>query len=448
VTGRLRGALVRNSAWAVASSAVIALAILAETIILARYLEPEELGVLLLVIAFPEAVQQLLDFRIKDAMTKYLSEFLTHDRPAHAVALVKMLWVIDVAVGALALAIVLATAGLASNLFVDDPDASRLMSIYAIGMFFACLDSAAGSVLRVMDRFGLAFAAGTSGIAGRLSLVVLVVALGGGLEAIVWARVGGEVLLALLQGAASFAVLLPLLRRQGRAPIAVLGERRREIRSFLFHTNLTGVARMASAKLDTLLVGALASPAIVSFYKLGMQFGKAPALATDALHVALFPSFARDFAQGRMRQIRDTARTASVLVAAIMLPVLVLGGLFGEELIVALAGDAFRDAATPMFLCLLGITPFVVFFWVPPLLLTTGHSGVLLRTVIAGVVVQLVALVLLVPGLDASGAALGFALGSTLSVGLGLGYVLRERLLSADGATAQPPTAVSHSASR
>jgi O-antigen/teichoic acid export membrane protein len=438
---------VRNSAWAVASSTVIALAIFVETIVLARYLEPEELGVLLLAIAFPEAVQQLLDFRIKDAMTKYLSEFLAHDRPRHALALVKLLWLIDVGVAVVALLIVLAAAGVAADLFVDHPDARLLISIYAIGMFFACLDSAAGSVLRVMDRFRLAFAAGTAGISCRLALVVTVVVLGGGLEALVWARVGGELVLALIQGGATLAVLRPLLRHRRAAPIALLGGRRREIRDFLFHTNLTGVARMASQKLDTLLVGALASPAIVSFYKLGLQFGKAPALLTDALHVALFPSFARDFARGRMRQIRDTARTSSLLMLALMVPVLLVGGLFGADLIAAIVGESFRDAGTPMFLCLIGITPFVVFFWVPPLLLTTGHSGVLLRTVIAGTVLQLVALVALVPGLDASGAALAFALGNFLGVGLGVGFVLREGLLRANGAAPQPAASVSQSAS-
>jgi O-antigen/teichoic acid export membrane protein len=443
----MRGRLVRNSAWALSSSGVIAFAVFVETIVLARYLEPEELGVLLLAIAYPEAVQKLLDFRVKDATTKYLSEFLEHDRPAHAIALVKLLWVIDIAVGALALMIVLATAGVAAGWFVDDPDASRLMSIYAIGMFFACLDSAAGSVLRVMDRFRLAFAAGTTGIGCRLALVLLVVSLGGGLEALVWARVGGEVLLALIQGTATLAVLRPLLAHRRSAPISLLGDRRREIRSYLFHTNLTGVARMASGKLDTLLVGALATPAIVSFYKLGLQFGRMPALLTDALHVALFPSFARDFAQGRMREMRQIARTSSIVMGAVMLPVLVLGALFGEQLIVALVGEAFRDAATPMLLCLLGITPLVVFFWLPTLLLTVGHAGLLLRTVIAGTIVQLVALVALVPSLDASGAAFGFTLGSFISVGLGLGFVLRHGLLAMDDATAHPVTPVSQSTS-
>ena len=100
-----------------------------------------------------------------------------------------------------------------------------------------------------------------------------------------------------------------------------------------------------------------------------------------------------------------------------------------------------------MFLCLVGITPFVIFFWVPPLLLTTGHSGVLLRTVIIGVVVQLTALLLLVPGLDASGAALAFAIGTMLAVGLSVAFVRRERLLAVDQAAPQGASPASQSAS-
>jgi O-antigen/teichoic acid export membrane protein len=101
-----------------------------------------------------------------------------------------------------------------------------------------------------------------------------------------------------------------------------------------------------------------------------------------------------------------------------------------------------------MFICLLGITPLVVFFWLPPVLLTTGHARVLLNTVIAGVVTQLVALVALVPSLDESGAAIGFALGSFVTVALGVAFVVRRGLLSVDHAQAQGPTAVSQPASR
>ena len=424
------GELARNSVWALASAGVVTIAVFLETVILARYLGAEELGVFLLVVAYPEAVQQLLDFRLRDAMTKYLAEFMTHRRHREAVSLVKLLWVIDVAVAVLALLIVVATAGIAADLFVPESGTAHLMRIYAIGVFVASLDSASGPVLRVMDRFGLAFFTGASAYAGRLGLIVAVVALEGSLEALVWARVGGELLLAVLQAGAALWVLRPFLWNDRHAPMSLLSDRSREIRNFLFNTNLTGVVRLAATKLDTLLVGLLASPSTVSIYKVGLQFSKAPLLVSDSLHLAVFPAFARDFARGQFRQMRETARRSSVVVAVLSLPVMLVVAIEGDAIIAALLGDSFRDAGTSLLICLSGVIPYVAFFWLYPLLLTTGHASAFLRIVTVATVAQLVAILVLVPPLGAAGAAAGFALNYIIVVALGMRFVQRRRILS------------------
>jgi O-antigen/teichoic acid export membrane protein len=426
------GRLARNSGWALGGAGLITLALFAETIILARYLGPGQLGVFLLAIAYPEAVQQLLDFRVRDAMTKYLAEFLAQKRHSEAVSLVKLLWIIDVAVSAVAMLIVVVTAGIVAEMLVPESGATELMRIYAIGVFLASLDSASGTVLRVLDRFGLAFGAGVSASAGRLGLVAGVVALGGSLEGLVWARVGGELLVTLFVGVASLSVLYPLLWRERAAPISLLGDRAREIRNFLLNTNFTGVLRMASTKLDTLLVGVLASPSTVGIYRIGLQFGKAPLLVSDALHLAVFPALARDFAHGNIRRMRETARRASLYVAALAFPATLIVGLKGDTLIGALAGRSFRAADTTLLLCLAGVVPYVIIFWLSPLLLTTGHTGTLVKITGVATVIQLVSIVALVPPLGAAGAAVGFGLNYILTVGLGIGFVYRAKLLRAD----------------
>jgi O-antigen/teichoic acid export membrane protein len=408
---------------------VTTIVLFVETIILARYLEPKQLGVLLLAIAYPEALQQLLDFRVREAMTKYLTEFLTLKRHAEAVSLIKLLWVIDVTVSATALLIVLVTAGFASELLVPGADASQLMRIYSIGVFLASLDSASGTVLRTLDRFGLAFGAGASAYLLRLGLVAGAVSLGGNLEALVWARVGGELLNTLLVGGASFFAIRPLVWAERRSPVSLLGDRSREIRRFLLNTNLTGVLRMASTKLDTLLVGLIASPATVAIYRIGLQFGRAPLLVSDPLNLVIYPAFAREFALGRIKRMREMARRASVYVAALALPAIVIAGLEGDTLIGALAGERFRAAGTPLFLCLVGVVPYVIFFWLYPLLLTTGHAGTVVKIVGAGTVIQLVTIVALVPSLGASGAAAGFAVNYIISLALGLRFVYRAKVL-------------------
>ena len=59
----------------------------------------------------------------------------------------------------LAFLVVAATAGFAAEHLTGDRELGRLMVIFSLGTFFASLDTASGSVLRVMDRFGLAFTA-------------------------------------------------------------------------------------------------------------------------------------------------------------------------------------------------------------------------------------------------------------------------------------------------
>ncbi|MCA1706190.1 MAG: hypothetical protein LC808_24160, partial [Actinobacteria bacterium] len=81
--------LLKNSGWALAATAVTTAAGLLETVVLAHFLSPHGLGVFILLIAYPEAVQQLLDFRVRDGMTRYLAGFLAQGRRREAVAVVK-----------------------------------------------------------------------------------------------------------------------------------------------------------------------------------------------------------------------------------------------------------------------------------------------------------------------------------------------------------------------
>src|SRR5436190_578561 len=102
----------RNSTWSIATTAVTAAAFFLETVVLARHFGRTQYGVYLLVIAYPEAVQLFLDFRTREAMTRYLGRFLARDEKGEAVAVVKLLWVVDLCVVVFAFVLVFVTAPL------------------------------------------------------------------------------------------------------------------------------------------------------------------------------------------------------------------------------------------------------------------------------------------------------------------------------------------------
>jgi O-antigen/teichoic acid export membrane protein len=428
--GDLVRGVARNSAWAIAGTGVSAAALIAEVLILAHYLGPTRLGILLLVFAYPDAVQQLLDFRVRDAMTRYLTGFVTQGRNREAVAMVKLLWLLDVGVSAIALLIVILTASIAADLLVHDSGDARLMIIYSVGLFFGSLDTASGPVLRALDRFKLSFIGGSASSLARLGLVAGVVVTGGGLEAVVWARAGAEVATTVIQGGISLYVLARLLWKDRGAPVTLLRDQFGEITRFLVNTNLVGVLRLASSKLDTILVGLLASPATVAIYRIGIQFGRLPVLVADSLYTAIYPAFTRALAKGRIGDVRHIAYRVTVIMAALSVPVGIGLGLQSDALIGWLAGNAFRDSAPVFVVCLIGIIPYVVFFWTTPLMLAAGHAGPVLKIMTIATAAQLGAIVLLVPPFGATGAAVGLALAYILIVVLQLAFVHRRRLLA------------------
>ncbi|MGH3427167.1 MAG: lipopolysaccharide biosynthesis protein, partial [Mycobacteriales bacterium] len=189
-----------------------------------------------------------------------------------------------------------------------------------------------------------------------------------------------------------------------------------EIRRFLIGTNVLGAIRAISTKLDTILVGAIATPAAVAIYRIALQFAKVPLLVADALFSVVYPDFARDIGAGRQAQAEAHARRLTVLLAPAGLVVGAAIALEAPALVDLVVGASFRSAATPLRITLIGIVPSVVVFWAPALLLALGRATDLVRVVGLAVAGQFTAIVALVPSFGPSGAAAGFAIAYLLAL--------------------------------
>jgi O-antigen/teichoic acid export membrane protein len=343
--------------------------------------------------------------------------------------MVKLLWLVDAVVGVLTLLFVVATAWIAAELLLGDSGQARLMVIYSVGLFFGTLDTASGSILRVLNRFAASFGAAAAGSVGRLALIVSVVVAGGGLEALIWARAGAELLYTLVQGAVTLRVAVPVLWADRRTPIGVLRGRFGEIGRFLVSSNLIGTLRTASTKLDVIVVGLIASPLTVGLYRIAVRFGTTPLLLGDALLTAVYPRFARDVVLKRTDVMRHIAARTTLIVAVIVLPAALFAAIAGNEVITLLAGSAYDAAGSAFALCFAGASVAVLWFWAPALIMATGHASRLLAIVAAAVVVQFGGLLVLVPEFGAAGAAGALAASQLVLVTLQIGFVRRRRLL-------------------
>lgn len=409
------------------ASGINSAARLAETILLARYLTRTQFGVFVLIVAYPEAVQQLLDCRVQEAMTRYLGEFLATTRKAQAVALIKLLWLVDVVVSALAFGIVAFTARFAADHLLHDPALGHLMVIYALGMFLASLDTASPTILRILDRFPLSFTVASTLALARLGLIVLAVSLGSGVGGLIWATVGASAITTLVSVALVVLVLAPILWSEKGAPLSALRGRRKEIGKFLLNTNFAGSVRLASSKLDTLVIGLLTGPATVSVYRIAVQLGTAPFTITEPLFVAFYPSFVRLRSLGRFADVLALGRKMTILLGVLAIPVAVLLAYKSGAVINLTVGQKFHRAALPFVILLASTVLVAIFFWARAVILTLGRADVMFRIVALSAALQMGLLFALVPVWGATGGAVSLAVMNVATVGLQLAYLARHR---------------------
>jgi O-antigen/teichoic acid export membrane protein len=303
------------------------------------------------------------------------------------------------------------------------------MRIYAIALLLGGLDATAGAVLRVFDRFRLAFLTSVSSFALRLMIVIELVDRGSGLDGLVWGRVVAELVTTLILGTAAFMLLKKALWPHRGAAFAALRGLRREILHFLVHMNLQGSLKAVATKLDVLCVGVLAGPGAVGLYKVAVQLGSSPLLFADPLFTSVYPLFSRWYAVGQAREIRSVGRKSSIILTVVAVPTAVVLAVESRQLLSFLFGPDFADAAWPMTIVLIGVLPTVLFFWGRAAILASGNARAATGIVTAATIAQFAALFALTPFYGASGAAVGFALTSIVSVLMTARYLHRKKLL-------------------
>jgi O-antigen/teichoic acid export membrane protein len=397
----------RDTSWTSGSAIAATLLVFAESILLARYLGAAVLGLFVLVRAYPEAVQQVLDCRTRETTVKYLGEYVTLSQRDRAAALVRLIWRVDVLAGLIAMAIVLATASVAARHIVHDATTTSLLAVYAVSQFVGTLDSASGSIIRVFERFRLASILGTCHSTVRFVGVLVVVLLGGRVAALVYMLVGVEVCYTLLATALALSILRRHIGFRIRGTTAAVRDRRTEILRFLLNTNIAGTLKMGAEKLLVVLVGALGGAPVAAQYKIATQAGSSIMLLSDPLYQVIYPTLSRLAAHGEWDTMFGGIKKLQRTVYLVALPVaLAVTGLM-VPLLPRIFGSGFKGALVPGILVLWGVMPNVLFFWRRPLLLSLGQSGRLTAYLTIALALELLLAGLLIQPLGALGAAIG-----------------------------------------
>lgn len=184
----------------------------------------------------------------------------------------------------------------------------------------------------------------------------------------------------------------------------------RHMRAILFFF-LMSVATTIYTNLDVVMLGFMKNDTVVGYYSTAVKIKNILVSFVTALSTVLLPRVSYYIEHGMKEQFIQTGQKALNFVILAAFPVTVYFTIFADESILLLSGDAFQGSVVPMMI----IMPTVLFIGVTnilgiQILVPLGKENLVFYSVLAGAVVDLLVNAVCIPGMAASGAALGTAI--------------------------------------
>lgn len=408
----------RNSLYSFAGFAYATVLTIAVTPIVVHRIGAEAYGVLALTGTFAGFLG-LLNIGLGTTLLRFLADRFAKDEHADANEIFGTGLVFYAAIGLLGLTIaVIVGAAFTSSLFnlsaATVPAARFAFIVGGIAFLVVMITKPFTILLLSLQRYDIqariGIVLGTVSAAGSIALVLA----GFRLYALVLLQLGID-LAALVGYGLLGRRLLPRLRLRLRWNALIL---RRMLRfsAFLFVASVSG---FVLAELDRILIGALASVALLSFYVIPVSIANRISAAITTIASVVVPASTELFAQGdvaRARQLYVRAtRIAAILLLALSIPAFV----FAHELLLHWIGPAFATKSDAV-LRILVLTFALLALTAVPYNTLVGAGNPRLPAYVNGAmaIINVALVAILIPPYGITGAAVAYLASAVPSVAL------------------------------
>lgn len=370
----------------------------------ARALGPNDYGMLALVYSYVRAVERIISFQSWQPLVKYGSSLSEEKDQASFASLIKFGLALDVTGAVIAWVVAVGLITVAAPIFEWSDRTVDLVWIYSPVLLFR-LTGMPTAVLRISGRFRTIAYGQMGGVAFKLLLCIIGVAIGGGIVFFAFVWMISQSVSSLVTLAFAFRQLhLRGVRNVLRAPLKGILHQFPGIWSFAWSSNLSLTIRSSAQEFDTLLVGALADPTSAGLYNIAKRIGRMGQQVGAQVQAVLYPDLARLWADRDIAQFYRAVAQVEVLLTATGVALFVLFFLLGEPILRIAAGPEFAAAAQLLTVQAVAVGLVLSGSAMRAALLSMGlHHKVLQVVLVATVAFHLTA-ILLIPQIGAMGA--------------------------------------------
>jgi O-antigen/teichoic acid export membrane protein len=427
--------LLRNASLLFSGNALASLLAFVQAVVLGRLLGAGGYGLLAVIIAFASTVNQVVDIRLWESVTKFVGEYHARGEHGRARATVKLAYLVDLGSGIAAFALVAALAPFAAARFLHRPEAGGDLVLFAGTLLVATVNDTSTALLRIFDRFRWLSGERVAAAAVRLGVLWAVAAATPRLTPLLAAYVAVELAHGLLLLALALAATRAALAGPGPDHLGLVRERFGEFWRFTATNAITTILVLVTRQLDILILSAVSTAQEVGLFRMAKNFGQLVLRVSDPVYHAIYPELVRLAVHDPHAARAFIARSMRMVLVVVVPAGLVI--MLGAGLVLdRVVGREFAAAALPLRLVVAGALIHAVFLWARPLALAAGRPELSTWAYLAGAGVLAASSYLLVPRLGAVGSAITYVLTSAVTVGILASGAIRAH--PAPGAPARP----------
>jgi len=411
----IRKNLFLNASWVFGGNSVSAVFAAIEPIVLARILGVSDFGLLALIVAYVDFLNNFFDVRVWETATKYIGTFWEKRDYGRTRSMVKLSYMVDITTGILAFAIAVLTANIANRYLIHSSQAYTLILIYSISLLIDTANSTSDSILRVFNKFKKIAFISSFQTFFRVAFVCLVLFMGLGIKGVLFTYVAASFL--------GFAVRIWTVSRTlnefklngwWRAKMGLIRDQWKEITWFLTNTSFTGTLKMGNENfLGILALGYFSGKDAAAYYKIARSVVKLMTRFSEPLHLAIYPELVRISKSEGLTDFISLIKYSLKTLLKFTIPLSIIILILAEQLINIFFGKDYLAATNTLRVITMAILISQLSFWINSALLAIGKPG--LRTVldIITTITYVGLLFMLVPRFSYLGAGfafLGFAI--------------------------------------
>ncbi len=399
-----------NASWLFGGQTIEGVFSALQIVIIARILGVNDYGLLALIIAYVNILNNFFDFRVWETATKYIGTFWINGEREKTLSTIKLSYVIDVSSGILAFIIAILTAKIASDYFIHSPEAYELIWIYSISLLIDTANSTSDAILRVFNRFRrIAFISSFIAIF-KFLLVSTLLFLGLGIKGVLFSFIAASIL--------EFSVRLWVVSKTleenkltgwWKSNLSLVKDYWKDIAWFLGNTSLAGTINMTSDNfLGVLALGYFSGKEAAAYYKIAKSFEKLMTIVKDPLYEAIYPELVRIASANALKDFNNLLKYSTKKLMKFIVPIATIILIFSDQFINLGFGKSYLPAANTLRIVAVAVVVLQLTFWIHPALLAFGRPGLRTLFLVASTISYIVLLFLLVPRFSYIGAAFAF----------------------------------------